>query len=265
MLDVLFPTIVFLTVLVFYVNVRYHRQTAGSREVLVAGSSDDIEEVSRLKLPILFKDCIQCAQDETARMALVAGSGSQLLNSTTGTCAQVEGDASNMSLGRHSLMLPSYACGALSDSGKPPLTISTQRQGFYLQKGSRTPISWNLSLRQCVCVTGGSIVCELVPPEEIDREEAVRGAFDVVYTTAGPHDLLTTRMKAGDILVIPQFWGWKIAALGESSVEAVSYDTVMGVLTRVPETIMIDFRPSNAHSLSQATPAKKRVRWKADH
>jgi hypothetical protein len=265
MLDVVFPLLVFLVVLVFYVNVRYHRQIALNHEILVAGSSDDIEEISRLKVPLLFHSCVQCAADETSRMAEEAQSGAELVNSSTGVSAPVTGNGETMSLGRHSLVLLNHSCLALSDSGRPPITVTSRSKGIYMHKGSRTPSVWNLALRECICVTGGTVVCELLPPASVDRSITARNTFGDVNIPSDSSMAVTTNVHAGDILIVPQFWGWRLVATSESSVETVAYETVMGFISRIPETLQVDFGPSNEHGLQKAMPAKKRVRWKESY
>lgn len=262
MLDVLFPLVVFFIVLVFYVNVRYNRQTANEQEILVAGSSDDIEEMSRLKVPLLFESALQCAPDEILRMLSEIQNGAELVNSATGASAPVSGDGAKMSLGRHSLMIPEYQCTALSDAGKPPLTMWSKSKGVYMNKSSRTPSIWNLALRTCICVTSGTVVCELIPPDHVDLSSALRNTLGDVNVANDATQCTTTQLRAGDIIVVPQFWAWRLVAKNQSSVEVVVHDTIMGFLSSIPETLRVDFGPNSDHKLRKAPPAKKRVRWK---
>jgi hypothetical protein len=262
MLDVLVPVMIFLVVLVFYANIRYHRQTSDEPELLVASSSYDIEEVSRLKVPVVFKGAMQGSNSAGGELASHVSHGAHLLNSSTGVAAPIEGDLDSLPLGRHALLVDGYACPTVSDAGRPPLTVRVKRRALYLKKGSRTPCAWSLSVRTCICPVSSRVVCELLPPANVEGESSIRGAFSEIYVPTDTSSSLTTSLDPGDVLIVPQFWGWRLAGVTSTGVEVVSYHTVMSYLTCAPELVACDLRPTNSHDLSRATPAKKRVRWK---
>ena len=263
MLDVLVPAAIFLVTLLFYVHVRYHRHRSSSSEVLMASSSDDIEEVSRLKMPVVFPAAVQCAQDELSKtLSAMSGGGAVLVNNGSGATAPVEGDIATLSLGRHAVTLEGCDCPVVSDAGQPPLTVRRKGHCLYMQKGSRSPPCLSLSHRTCICFTAGSGVCELFPPAQFDSSTAIRGGTGRLCLPSDSSTDLSTRLHAGDIVVVPPFWGWRVVSTSEASAEVVCYDTVMSWLATLPESMMCDLRPNNGHNLATAAPAKKRVRWK---
>jgi hypothetical protein len=263
MLDVLVPCIIFLVTLLFYVHIRYHRHLSSSTEVLMASSSDDIEEVSRLKMPVVFPAAVQCAQDELSKtLSIMTAGGAILVNSSTGATAPIEGEMTALSRGRHAVALEGYDCPVVSDAGQPPLTVRRKGHCLYMQKGSRSPPCLSLSHRTCICFTAGAGVCELFPPAQSDLGTAIRGGTGRLCMPGDSSTELSTRLRVGDIVVVPPFWGWRIVSTSEASVEVVCYDTVMSWLATIPESVMCDLRPNNGHNLAAVTPAKKRVRWK---
>ena len=263
MLDVLIPLSIFCVTLLFYMHVRYHRTPSNEPEILTASGSDDIEEVSRLRVPVVFREAIHCGNKGMVDMVAAGETcDCQLLNSTTAMQASIDGALSDLSLGRHSIIVEKYPCPALADAGKPPMTISTDTYGLYMQKGSRTPPSCSYNHRLCIVFSSGKGVCELFDPSSlkdaiISKNES--GRFYFSNTDPAPY---STKLSTGDILVIPPFWGWKLIATGDSAIEVVGYNTAMSYIATLPERVMNDLRPGNDHNLAQAPPAKKRVKWK---
>jgi len=262
MLDVLIPLSVFCITLLFYMHVRYHRTPSNKSEVLTASGSDDIEDVSRLRVPVVFREAVHCGNKGMDDMLSAGGSSDcQLLNSTTAMQASVDGPLNELSLGRHAIVIEKYSCPALADAGKPPMTVSSDTYGLYMQKGSRTPPACSYNHRLCLVFSGGKGVCELFDPSSlkdtsIGRNES--GRFYFMNTDPAPH---STKLSAGDILVVPPFWGWKLIATTDSTVEVAGYGTLMSNIATFPERVISDLRPGNGHNLTQAPAAKKRVRW----
>ena len=263
MFDVLVPLSIFCVTLLFYMHVRYHRTPSSQPEILTASASDDIEDVSRLRVPVVFREAVHCGTKGMDDV-LTAGETSecQLLNSTTAMQAAVEGPLKDLSLGRHSIVVEKFDCPALADAGKPPMVVSSDRYGLYMQKGSRTPPACSYSHRQCLVFSSGKGVCELFDPASLKDAQVNRNESGRFYFSNADPAPYSTKLATGDILVIPPFWGWKLIATGDSAVEVASYGTVMSYIATLPERVVSDLRPGNEHNLTQAPAAKKRVRWK---
>jgi|NorSeaMetagenome_1021524.scaffolds.fasta_scaffold09571_5 hypothetical protein len=263
MLDVLIPLSIFCVTLLFYMHVKYHRTPATKPEILTASGSDDIEDVSRLRVPVVFREAIHCGNKGMSDILNAKESyDCLLLNSTTAMQATVDGTLSDLSLGRHSIVVDKYTCPVLADAGKPPMTLSSDLYGLYMQKGSRTPPSCSYNHRLCLVFSSGKGVCELFDPLSLKDVNITRnesGRFYFNNADPAPH---STKLSSGDVLVIPPFWGWKLIATADSAIEIAGYETAMSYVATLPERVVSDLRPGNSHNLSKTPAAKKRVRWK---
>ena len=224
----LFDLFLFFIIALLFLHIRKHRYSSSDMEVLIfeGDKKEKLEIMCDFKQPIFFQinpekeNLIEkCNYDSIEK---IGGTGNVFDHSfihEQGLGSFFESDFLRPSLNRFEKQYTDYSIYLGGASGSTEDDSKIDR------------FSYDISHRQYLLATQGSILVTLVPPKHASIFKTDYHDMKFEYGEVEDIKTLPVTLKVGDCLFIPALWGYKISFLEKGSYTQFRYKSLMNILS----------------------------------